>query len=113
MTREEKLIHLNAITNNLSAILSQVEPLTLDDFQREEQVKEVVFTRLQESGQAAHHLEAYIQNQESREDLKVLANFRNARYNLEAEIDTQPVWNLIQNDLEPIRRSIHAESLEQ
>lgn len=104
MTREEQQLHLNNIIKGIEEIEELIRPLDYQQFTEEEQVKEAVYMHLQMIGQAAHELESASDNIEGLNfDTGILSGFRNARYNAEAELDHQMVWNIISNDLAIIR----------
>lgn len=113
MTVEEKQQHLNNISRIITEIQSDVQGMSYEEFSKEEQVKEDVYTQLQMAGQAAHELSS---NSEEHPDLNyvtdLLANFRNARYNQIVEHGDRQVWNVIQEDLEEIRKQIIETSAE-
>ncbi len=100
MEKEEIQVHLDRILNDIAEITQITQAMSLDEFQREEQVKESLYSLLQEIGQAAHEVEmANPERFDLSFDLDVLASFRNARYNQEAELDHQSTWHIIQNEL--------------
>lgn len=105
MTVEEKQQHLNNISRGITDIQSDVAEMDYQEFEKAEQTKEAVFFSLQQIGQAAHEL---ARGAGEHEDLNyitdILSGFRNARYNQEAEVGHRQVWNVIQNDLEDIRK---------
>lgn len=105
MNVEEKQQHLNNISRMITAIQSDVQGMSYDQWSKEEQVKEAVYSQLQMAGQAAHELAI---NSEEHPDLNyvtdLLANFRNARYNQMVETSDRQVWSVIQEDLEEIRK---------
>lgn len=104
MTVEEKQQHLNNIARFISDIQSDVQGLNYEQFSKEEQVKESVFATLQMVGQAAHELS---RNSDEHGDLNfdtdILAELRNARYDLITEFNDQQVWSVINEDLEEFR----------
>lgn len=105
MTVEEKQQHLNNISRGITEIQSEVAEMSYDQFVKEEQAKEAVYFSLQQIGQAAHEL---AQGAGEHGDLNyltdILSEFRNARYNQEAEVGHRQVFDIIQNDLEDIRK---------
>ena len=104
MTVEEKQQHLNNIARFISDIQSDVQGLDYEQFSKEEQVKESVFASLQMLGQAAHELA--ISSEEHGDlnfDTDILAEFRNARYDLITEFNDRQVWSVINEDLEEFR----------
>lgn len=92
------------IATGIQMIQMDTSGLDYNQFVGEEQVKESVYTNLQMVGEAAYEL---AKNDDEilglNFDTDLLAGFRNARYNEEAEIDHHSVWGIIQNDLETIR----------
>jgi uncharacterized protein with HEPN domain len=110
MTNDEKRQHLTNIASEISQIEAEVEATTYDEFINEEQMKESVYTHLQMIGQAAHQLSLATKKEELTFDPKVLSNFRNARYNQEAEINHANVWQIITNDLTPLKDTINREA---
>lgn len=104
MTKEEQQLHLNNIIKGIEEIQEETRGLNYQQFTEEEQVKEAVYMNFQMIGQAAYELESGsddVPGLNFKSD--VLSGFRNARYNEEAELDHQMIWNVIENDLEIIR----------
>ncbi|MGK7390453.1 MAG: hypothetical protein ACNS60_08880 [Candidatus Cyclobacteriaceae bacterium M2_1C_046] len=105
MTVEEKQQHLNNISRGITAVQSEVSGMSYQEFEKAEQTKEAVYALLQQIGQAAHEL---AQGAGEHGDLNymtdILSEFRNARYNQEAEVGHQQIYNIINNDLEDIRK---------
>ncbi|NMM47469.1 HepT-like ribonuclease domain-containing protein [Marinigracilibium pacificum] len=101
MTKEEITQHISRIIDNIAMINSTVGKTDYQSFVRNEQAKEAVYEYLQEIGQASSEL--YNNSEEARKlPVDTLMAFRNARYNQEAEIDHQMVFNLITGDLQEI-----------
>jgi uncharacterized protein with HEPN domain len=104
MTKEEQQLHLNNIANGIAAIQNEASGLTYTQFVKEEQVKEAVYANLQMVGEAAYELARSTDDMVGLSfDTDLLAGFRNARYNQEAEVGHQSVWNIIRDDLDEIR----------
>lgn len=104
MTKEEQQLHLNNIANGIAAIQNEASGLSYNEFVKEEQVKEAIYTNLQMVGQAAYELARGTDDIEGLSfDTDLLAGFRNARYNQEAEVGHHSVWNVIHGDLDEIR----------
>ena len=113
MTKEEQQLHLNNIIKGIEEIQEETRGLNYQQFTEEEQVKEAVYMNLQMIGQAAYELESGSDDAPGLNfQSDVLSGFRNARYNEEAELDHQMVWNVIENDLEIIRDEIIETSAE-
>ncbi|UII32065.1 hypothetical protein LVD17_27665 [Fulvivirga ulvae] len=113
MTKEEQQLHLNNIIKGIEEIQEETRGLNYRQFTEEEQVKESVYMNFQMIGQAAHELESGsddVPGLNFKSD--ILSGFRNARYNGEAELDHQMIWNVIENDLEIIRDEIMETSAE-
>ena len=101
--------HINRILENVATLMKLVERMSYDTFRKEEQVKETAYSLLQEMGQAAHEINTHNDVRLDIDfDMAVLANFRQARYNQEAEISHQNAWTVITQDLPEL-----AEQLEQ
>ncbi|HET8860815.1 MAG TPA: hypothetical protein VFM92_12830 [Marivirga sp.] len=111
MQLQETIQHLNSIVGNIAQINAQTDGMTYEDFRRNEPVKETVYEYLQEMGQAARELS---ENQKLPAEINIetLVAFRNARYNQEAEIGHQQVFNLIP-DLREIAETIETSDLYQ
>lgn len=104
MEKEEQQLHLNNIANGIAAIENEIVGLQYDEFVKEEQVKEAVYTNLQMIGRAAYQLAKGTDDIIGLSfDTDLLAGFRNARYNQAAEMGHHQVWSVIQNDLDEIR----------
>jgi len=104
---EELKLKITNITDLINDILAETEKTDYNDFSHDEQLKERVFSQLQEIGQSSYEIS---------QDLKViydnknifdnLSNFRNARYNQVAEMELNNVWNLIQNNFKEIEEEL-------
>jgi uncharacterized protein with HEPN domain len=104
MTKEEQQLHLMNIANGIAAIQNEASGLNYEQFVKEEQVKEAVYTNLQMIGEAAYELGSGTDDMLGLSfDTDLLAGFRNARYNQEAEVGHHQVWNVIRGDLDEIR----------
>lgn len=104
MEKEEQQLHLNNIIKGIEEVQEETRGLNYRQFTEEEQVKEAVYMNLQMIGQAAHELASGSDNVTGLNfNTDILSGFRNARYNEEAELDHQMIWNVIENDLELIR----------
>lgn len=104
MTREEQQLHLNNIIKGIEEIQELASDLDYQQFTEEEQVKEEIYANLQMIGEAAYELTSDSENiPDLNFDTDILSGFRNARYNAEAEVDNQQVWNVITDDLDLIR----------
>ena len=95
--------HQNFILHIINQLLIEVKSINFEDFQRNEQLKERVYTQLQEIGQASNEILTLPNvNIENRNIYENMANLRNARYNQETEIDHSFVWNILTSDLPEI-----------
>ncbi len=104
MNKEEQQLHLNNIANGIAAIENEVLGMRFEEFVQEEQIKESVYANLQMIGEAAHELARGTDDMAGLSfDTDLLAGFRNARYNQEAETGHQQVWNVINDNLDEIR----------
>lgn len=100
MQNENIKLHLNRILDNITAVRKLTEQMEYRDFEQNEQVKETVYAQLQEVGQAAYEIESQTNKSISPDfDLAVLSSLRNSRYNMEAEIDHQSIWGIVNSDL--------------
>lgn len=104
MDRQEQQLHLNNIIKGIEEVQELARDLNYQQFTEEEQVKEGIYANLQMIGQAAYELAS---GTDDAGDLNfntdILAGFRNARYNAEAEVDNQVLWNVINQDLGELR----------
>jgi len=98
MTDEEKQVHLNNVIKLLSGTQRQVQGMDFNQFSREEQVYQEVYGNLQNAGQAAHMLQQEFDDRLRAIGLEALANFRNARFNSEAEMDHSVVWGFLRSE---------------
>jgi len=103
MNIEVKQQNLNNIVRGIEEIKEDITNMNYNDFSREDQIKESVYANLQMIGEAAHELS---QSSDNAADLNfntdVLASFRNARFNQEAEVGHQQTWNIINSELDII-----------
>ena len=107
MNKEELQQHLSYILNNISSVLALTDEIGYDEFTREEQIKEEVYSHLQEIGEIAHEIEmANSYPLDTEFDISSLANMRNARYNQEAEIDHHGIFTIIKYQLSEIQEDI-------
>jgi len=111
MQLEETRQHLNRIVDNIAQINAQTDGMRYEDFRKNEIAKETVYEYLQEIGQAARELS---ENQElpAEINLESLVAFKNARYNQEAEVGHQQVFNTLA-DLRLIAEQIEKSDLYQ
>lgn len=111
MQLQETIQHLNRIVGNVAQINSHVDGMSFEDFRKNEQAKEVVYSLLQEIGQAARELS---NNQKLPDsiNLEPLVALRNARYNQESETGHQQVFNMLP-DLRIIAEEIEQSDLYQ
>lgn len=108
MDKEIQQQHLNNIIRGIEEIKEEITNLDYQTFAKEEQVKESVYAHLQMIGEAAHELaQSSAEHQDLNFNTDILAGFRNARYNAEAEVNHQSVWNIVRNELD----IIHDEAL--
>ncbi|ELR70074.1 hypothetical protein C900_04071 [Fulvivirga imtechensis AK7] len=113
MTREEQQLHLNNIIKGIEEVQELAQDLNYQQFTEEEQVKEEIYTNLQMIGQAAFELANDADDMPDLNfDTDILSGFRNARYNVEAEVDNQQLWNVITEDLTLIREQAMEASAE-
>ncbi len=99
MGKEELQQHLSYIIDNIFSVRALTDSINYDEFTREEQIKEEVYSHLQEIGEIAYEIEnARNEPLDIGFDISVLSAFRNARYNQEAEIDHHGVFTIIQHD---------------
>jgi len=103
MKKSTKQLHANRISSLITSIEQEVAGMTFEQFSKEEQVKETVYHQLQELGQNASHLLEDLDEDQMGDDLDLLTSLKNAQYNQEMEVGHRQVWNLIHNDLAPIR----------
>lgn len=100
ISEEELRVHLNNITQLIHQILNETEGLGFEDFRKNEQLKERIFTQLQEIGEASREImDTTNPYSEDREIVEALSAFRNARFNQESEYGGQIVWGIINEDL--------------
>ncbi|WP_425391522.1 HepT-like ribonuclease domain-containing protein [Ekhidna sp.] len=100
MEKDNIQIQLNRILDNITAVRKLTEQMSYQDFEQNEPAKETVYAQLQEIGQAAYEIENQTnESLTSNFDISVLSSLRNARYNMEAEIDHRNTWALIKGDL--------------
>jgi len=103
MNKEVKQQHLNNIVRGIEEIKEDVTRIDYNQFIKEDQIKEDVYLNLQMVGEAAFELS---QSSDNTDDLNfstdILSGFRNARFNQEAEIGHQQVWNIINSELDVI-----------
>ncbi|MBX2842000.1 MAG: DUF86 domain-containing protein [Flammeovirgaceae bacterium] len=92
--------HQNFILQLINQTLAETIDVSFDEFQQNEQMKEILYSHLQEIGQAAQEIiYLNISDLDNPEIYKNMASFRNARYHQEAELNHEPVWDIIKNDL--------------
>lgn len=103
---------LNHIVDNIALVNAQVEGMSFEDFRKNEPVKETTYEYLQEIGQAAREL-SNEQKMPPELNVEPLVVLRNARYNQEAEVGHQQVFNLIQHDLKEIADQIEQSDIYQ
>lgn len=111
MHLQETVQHLNRIVDNIAQVNAQTSGMTFEDFRQNEPVRETTFAYLQEIGQAAKELS---ENQKLPPEINIepLVRLRNARYNQEAEVGFQQVFNLLP-DLREIAEEIEQSDLYQ
>lgn len=106
MNREEQQMHLNNIIKGIEEVQELARDLNYQQFTSEEQVKDEIYVNLQMIGLAAHELASGSDDTPDLNfDTDILSGFRNARYNAEAEVDNQLIWNIIRDDLTLIREN--------
>lgn len=99
MEKEELQQHLSYILDNISSVRDITDAIGYDEFTREEQIKEEVYSHLQEIGEIAYEIEnARNEPLDISFDISVLSTFKNATYNQDAEIDHHGVFTIIQHD---------------
>lgn len=98
--------HLNSIVENIGLLQSLTSQFTYEDFIKNDPMREKAYAYLKEIGWAAHELRYLGAVLEPNLSIDTLAGFRNARYNQEAEIQHQHVWNLVELDLPVIKHEI-------
>ena len=110
MTKIELQQHVNNISDLIRDVISETRGVGLDDFRKNEDIKETVYSHLQEIGEAAREIEAGFEGDEKLQiPTDKLAALRNARFNQMAEFGHQQVWNIVQYDLPQIQEDlIHA-----
>ncbi|MTI22830.1 hypothetical protein E1176_17490 [Fulvivirga sp. RKSG066] len=109
MDKEVQQQHLNNIIRGIEEIKADTVGINYETFRKEEQVKESVYANMQMIGEAAYELSHASDNKgDLNFNTDILAGFRNARYNSEAEINHQSVWGVIESELD----IIHDEALE-
>ncbi|MBT30636.1 MAG: hypothetical protein CMO01_13335 [Thalassobius sp.] len=95
--------HNTFILHIINEILTEANSSSHEEFERNEQLKERIYSQLQEVGQASYEIlnipDVELENRNIYENL---ANFRNARYNQETELDHNMIWSVITNDLPEI-----------
>ena len=112
MEKQEIRLHLNQIVSNIASIQATVKDLSFEAFHSNEQVKETVYSYLQEIGQAAFELNSQTEEVLSESlALGQLANLRNARYNQEAEVAEHNIWAIVTNDLPEIGEEVEQTEL--
>ena len=94
MQLQETIQHLNRIVGNIAQINSHTDGMSYEDFRKNEQTKETVYSLLQEVGQAATEL-SNNQKLPDNINLEPLVTLKNARYNQEAETGHQQVFNML------------------
>ena len=106
MNEQEIKYHQNNIKKIINQLIIETNRLSIDEFMKNEQLKERVFAQMQELGQAAYEvLNAHPDSDASEVNFdknvyEKLASLRNARYHQEMERGiTAGIWNIIQHDL--------------
>ncbi len=100
MWTEEIRIHHTNILHLIHQILDETKDINYEDFRKNELLKEMIFSQLQEIGEASREImDITNEYEDDREMAETLNAMRNARFNLEAEIGLNMVWGIIQNDL--------------
>ncbi len=106
MNEEEIRHHQNNINNLINQLIIETNRLSLDEFMKNEQLKERVFAQMQELGQAAQEVlmaNPDIDDASASFDKSIyekLATLRNARYHQETERGlAEGLWNIIKYDL--------------
>lgn len=113
MNIEEQQQHLQNILSGIEEIQAAVDGMTYESFRQEEQVKEDVYMKLQMVGEAAYELSNASDTVEGLNfSTDLLSEFRNARYNEEAEVSHQQVWGIIQQDFPEIHDQIVSDAAE-
>ncbi len=111
MQLQETIQHLNRIVDNIAQVNAQINGMSFEDFRKNEPVKETVYQYLQEIGQAARELSNY-QKLPAEINMAPLVALRNARYNQEAEVGHQQVFNMLP-DLRDVSEQIEKSDLYQ
>jgi len=98
--KEELQIHYNNLTNLIHEVLNETKGLDYEDFRKNENLKERIFSQLQEMGEVSREIMDMTNEYEDDQELvETLQAFRNARFNQEAETGLNSVWGIIQHDL--------------
>lgn len=110
MTKIELQQHITNISDLTRDIRTEMEGVTPEDFRKNEELKETVYSMLQEIGEASREIESGFEGDEKLQiPTDTLANLRNARFNQIAEMGHQVVWDFVQNDLPQLQDElIHA-----
>ncbi|WP_020528701.1 HepT-like ribonuclease domain-containing protein [Flexithrix dorotheae] len=92
--------HQNFILQIIHQTLAETNGVSFEEFQQNEQMKEMLYSQIQEIGQAAQEvINLNLSTLDNQEIYKIMSSFRNARYHQEAELDHGPVWDIVKNDL--------------
>ncbi len=107
---EELKFKLTNIADLIHNIIAETDDVPYNEFTKNEQLKERVFSQLQEIGQSANEISAslneYEDEDKNKDILDNLSRFSNARFNQEAEIDLNSVWNIIQTEFREIEKEL-------
>ena len=112
MKKEElvqRQVHISTLIRNIE---QAVQGMDYEGFRMDEGVKEQVYEYLQELGEASKEVSETADDPIEMDLYQKLADFRNARYNQEAEIDHQFVWSIIVNDLPKMEMDIEEDIID-
>ncbi len=107
MNKIELQQHINNISDLTRDIRNETDGKTFEDFRKNEELKETVYSMLQEIGEAAHEIETGFEGDEKLQiPTDTLSNLANARFNQVSEFGHQEVWYIVQNDLPKLQEDL-------
>ncbi len=106
--KRDVLVYLEDILESIGRIEKNAENLSREDFSRNIEKQDAVVHRLEIIGEAAKNVPQEFRDKYPKIPWREIARTRDKITHHYFEIDIEQIWNIIQKDLQPLKKQIKA-----
>lgn len=102
----EDLTHVQHIANSINEVESYLKGMDQEQFRKADSVQTAVSRNLMMIGEATQQISTDFKRIYGEVDYKAMENLRFAKFNVETERNSAPLWHIVKEDLPVIKEDL-------